>query len=254
MKSKLLSIAMLFAANALAFAQYSSALFPVGTTGVSVKLETTPSIVRVTLVGPSNSYLAIGAGTSGMANGSDGFIYSDASTRDYGFTGVGIPPTPDAVQDWTVVSNTVSGTTRTVIATRSLNGGPGDIPIPNAAGNLEIFVARGNNTLTLSNHGGANRGYATLVMAFDASLATSEVHPDVKQRFKIYPNPAKGTVNFENVDKIKSVDIYETAGRKVKTVKVDGANIDVSGLKSGNYYFEITLKDGSLYYEKLIKE
>lgn len=255
MKSKLLSIALLFAANTFLLAQYSSgALFPVGTTGVSVKLETTPSMVRLTIAGPSNSYLGIGAGSSGMAIGADGFIYNSDPTTDYAFNGVGLAPTPDTAQDWTTVSNTVSGSTRTVVATRSLTGGTGDTPIPNAAGNLDIFVARGNNTLAISNHGSSNRGYATLPMAFDASLATSETNLMAPPRYNLYPNPAKEIVNFENADKIKSVEIFESTGRKVKTEQVDGKSINISDLKTGTYYLEKTLKDGSIVFEKLIKE
>ncbi|WP_435523195.1 T9SS type A sorting domain-containing protein [Chryseobacterium indoltheticum] len=60
------------------------------------------------------------------------------------------------------------------------------------------------------------------------------------KRFVFYPNPAKETVSFKNVDKIQSVDIYESTGRKVKKVKIDGENINISDLKSGNYYLEIT--------------
>lgn len=70
----------------------------------------------------------------------------------------------------------------------------------------------------------------------------------------LYPNPAKETVSFKNADKIQSVDVYESTGRKVKTVKMDGESINVSDLKSGNYYLEISLKDGSTSYQKLIKE
>jgi hypothetical protein len=43
-------------------------------------------------------------------------------------------------------------------------------------------------------------------------------------------------------------------GRKVRSVKPDGETINVRDLKPGIYYFEITLKDGNLSYEKLIKE
>jgi len=254
MKRKLLSILILLTVNISVFSQYSSgALFPVGTTGVSVKLETTPSMVRLTLAGPSNSFLGLGAGDAGMAAGADGFIYNSASTTDYTFNGVGSMPTADATQDWTIVSNTVSGSTRTVVATRSLAGSAGDTPIPNAAGNIEVFVARGNGTMTLSYHGAANRDYATLPMSLDTTLATGEVKAS-STKYTLYPNPAKETVNFNNADKIKSVDIYESTGRKVKSVKIDGNEINVSDLKTGNYYFEITLKDGSTSFEKLIKE
>ncbi|CAA7387383.1 T9SS type A sorting domain-containing protein [Chryseobacterium fistulae] len=254
MKRKILFILALYTVNIFVFAQYSSGtLFPVGTTGVSVKLETTPSLVTLTLAGPSNCYLGLGAGDAGMATGADGFIYNSASTTDYTFNGIGNTPSADAIQDWTITSNTVSGSTRTIVATRSLTGSAGDTPIPNAAGNLDVFVARGNETMNLSYHGGANRDYATLPMSLDPTLATGEVKTD-PTKYVMYPNPTIETVHFKNIDLIKSIDVYETTGRKVKTLKWKEGYIDVSDLKQGNYYLEITLKDGTLTYEKLIKQ
>lgn len=84
-------------------------------------------------------------------------------------------------------------------------------------------------------------------------LATGEVAAESK-KVVLYPNPAKETFTFKNVDKIKTVDIYESTGRKLKSVKVDGKEINIAELKSGNYYLEITLKDGSAVFEQLIKQ
>ncbi len=86
-----------------------------------------------------------------------------------------------------------------------------------------------------------------------ASLGTNDLVAESK-KVSLYPNPAKSTVSFKNADKIKSVDIYESTGRKVKTVKLESESINVSDLKSGSYYLEITLNDGTLSFEKLIKE
>ncbi|SDQ81094.1 Por secretion system C-terminal sorting domain-containing protein [Chryseobacterium soldanellicola] len=232
-------------------AQFSSGVVNLSTTGMTIKLDTTPTLVTMTLTGSDNSFMGIGFGNSGMAAGADGFIYNSSANRDYTFNGIGITPSADASQDWTVTSNTTSGGIRTVVATRSLNGGSGDTAIPNAAGSIGIFYAKGNNTLTLSNHTPPNRDYSTLTMT--ASLGTNDLALESKKVI-LYPNPAKETVNFKNADKIKSIDVYESTGRKVKSVKVNGENISVSDLKSGSYYFEITLKDGSVSYEKLIKE
>ena len=58
----------------------------------------------------------------------------------------------------------------------------------------------------------------------------------------------------KDADKIKNIDVFESTGRKVKTIKADGKEVNISDLKSGNYYLEITLKDGSTSFEQLIKE
>ncbi|KIC62548.1 T9SS type A sorting domain-containing protein [Chryseobacterium taiwanense] len=248
MKKTLLILGMLLAN--FAWAQFTTGTVSLPTAGMTVKIDTTPTTVTLTLTGDSNSMLGIGFGSSGMANGADGFIYNSATSRDYTFGGIGVTPTADAAQDWTVGTNSVSGTTRTIVATRTLAGGTGDFAISNANTSLSIFYSRRDGNTVLGYHN-ALRDYATLSRS--ASLATSDLTLKSKAT-SIYPNPAKETVNFENADNIKSVDIYETTGRKVKSVKVEGGNISVSDLRSGSYYLEITQKDGTLSYEKLIKE
>lgn len=249
MKKVLLTLSMALATAAQA--QFSSGTVSLGSTGMTVKLATSPTQVTITLTGPDTTYLGIGFGNSGMANGADGFVYNANSTTnsglDYTFGGIG-SISADPVQNWTMTSNTTAGGIRTVVATRSLSGGTGDFAIANASGNINIFYALGPN-LTLQHH--QSRGYATLTMG--AVLATGEVAAENK-KVVLYPNPAKETVSFKNADKIKSVDIFESTGRKIRTVKMDGNEINVSDLKSGNYYLEIALKDGSTAFEQLIKE
>ncbi len=245
---KLLLISSLVLATTVS-AQFSSGVVTLGSTGMTVKLDTTPTTATITLTGDSNSMLGLGFGSSGMANGADGFIYNSTSSRDYTFGGF-TAPSADPVQDWTQTSNTISGSTRTVVATRSLLGGTGDFVIPNAAGTINIFYARTSGGQSIAYHG-ASRGYVSLNMV--ASLGTNDLVAESK-KVSLYPNPAKSTVNFKNADKIKSVDIYESTGRKVKTVKLESESINVSDLKSGSYYLEITLNDGTLSFEKLIKE
>ncbi|AZB09904.1 T9SS C-terminal target domain-containing protein [Chryseobacterium sp. G0162] len=248
MKKTLLTLGLLIAN--FTWAQFSSGTVTLPVTGMTVKLDTTPTGVTLTLTGDSNSMLGIGFGTVGMASGSDGFIYNASANRDYTFIGK-TTPNADPSQDWTETSNTVSGSTRTIVATRSLSGGAGDFAIANAAGTINIFYARKTGN-TLGYHD-VGRDYATLTMA-SSTLSTNEIAAAEKNKVSLYPNPAKTTVNFKNVDKISSLEIYDATGRKMKSVKPDGENISVEDLKPGIYYFEIKLKEGTLSYEKLIKE
>lgn len=248
MKKTLLALSVLLANFALA--QFSSGTVNLPATSMTVKLDTTPSGVTITVTGDSNSMMGIGFGTTGMAAGSDGFIYNSSANRDYSFNNVPNAPSADASQDWTETSNTISGSTRTVVATRSLSGGAGDFAIANAAGTVNIFYAR--KTGTGIGYHDAGKGYASLTMTA-ANLSTNEIAANSK-KVNLYPNPAKSTVNFKNFDKIKTVDIYEATGRKVLSVKPDGESISVENLRSGSYYLEIQLKDGTTSYEKLIKE
>lgn len=257
MKKVLLTLSIALAN--LAWAQFTTGTVTLST-GMTVKLDTSSTLATLTLTGPDTSFLGVGFGgtgtSGGMGSGVDGFIYNSASTTntnlDYTFAGIGNTPNADAVQDWTITSNTVASSTRTIVATRSLSGGTGDTAFTNTAGSMNIFFAKGPST-TLAYHGSGtgNRGYAVLTKA--ATLGVTDVLAGNKKVY-LYPNPAKETIGFKNSDKIKSVDIYDASGRKVKTVKVEGEKISVSDLKSGNYYFEINLKDGSTTYQKLIKE
>lgn len=237
----------------LVWAQFSTGTVSLPAASMTVKIVTTATQVTLTLTGDSNSMLGIGFGgngadTGGMASGSDGFIYNSGANRDFTFIGM-TTPQADPAQDWTVGTNTVSGSTRTIVATRSLTGGAGDHAFTNDASTINVFYSRRLGNQALGYHGG-DRGYAALTRSV---LGTSEAVAESK-KVGLYPNPAKETVSFKNADKIKSIDIYETAGRKIRTVQPDGEKVDVRDLKPGIYYFEITLKDGSLSYEKLIKE
>lgn len=248
MKKILLTLSMALASS-LGAQFFSTGTVNLPTASMTVKIVTNPTTVTLTLTGDSSSMLGIGFGNSGMASGADGFIYNSTANRDYSFNGIGVTPTADPSQDWTVTSNTVSGSTRTIIATRSLSGGSGDFAISNDNASIDIFYARraGNSALGYHN---SLRDYATLTRT--SVLATDEVAAESKNII-LYPNPAKETVSFKNADKIKSVDIFESTGRKIRSIKMD-KEINVSDLKSGNYYLEITLKDGSTAFEQLIKE
>lgn len=249
MKKVLLTLSMALASS-LGAQFFSTGTVNLPTASMTVKIVTNPTTVTLTLTGDSNSMLGIGFGTNGMEAGADGFVYNSSANRDYSFNGVGVTPSADPSQDWTVTSNTVSGSTRTVIATRSLAGGSGDFAITNDNSSIDIFYARRAGNLALGYHNSL-RDYITLTRT--SVLATDEAGASNKNII-LYPNPAKETVGFKNADKIKSVDIFESTGRKIRTEKMNGKEINISDLKSGNYYLEITLKDGSTTFEQLVKE
>lgn len=224
-------------------------------------LDNSTSKVTLVLKGPSDRWFGFGIGVNqgfGMSSG-DALVYTTQTTpalTDRHFGGFMQPPT-DASQNWTIVNDNVSAGIRTVTLTRDLtNSDTDDYQLPYATTtSISIAGVRpGSATYNVAGaHGGlANAGYATA--SFTTVLGTNDLALENSKKVVLYPNPAKETVNFKNADKIKSIDVYESTGRKVKSVKVKGENISVSDLKSGSYYFEITLKDGSVAYEKLIKE
>lgn len=233
----------------------------VGTRSVTanITLNNTTNKVRLDLTGPSDRWFGFtfrSAANSGMSGApTDALTYSDAGFNDRNLGGIGVYNSD--TQDWTVINApSISGGTVSMSYERNLTtaDGANDYQFNYATANsiTNKCVITNSAGLTITPHGGAVNTAVTNG-TFATVLATNDVAAESK-KVLLYPNPAKETVSFKNADIIKSVDIYESTGRKVKSVKMDGNEINVSDLKTGNYYFEITLKDGSTSFEKLIKE
>lgn len=107
--------------------------------------------------------------------------------------------------------------------------------------------------------GGLSRRYSrycasfiTLHDDYDAiQESTTQAHP-----YALYPNPVKNQLNlsFANDVEPESIDLYDLQGRLVGTKRNDLEGVDMSALAAGVYMLRITLKDGTSYYDKVIKE
>ncbi|WP_312765351.1 T9SS type A sorting domain-containing protein [Epilithonimonas sp.] len=230
------------------FSQFSTGVVSLPTTAMTIKIDTDPTNVTMTLTGSSTAWLGVGFSPDGMAAGADGFIYNSTANRDYMFNGVGVTPSADAVQNWTELSNTVASGIRTLVVRRTLAGGAGDKAFTNAAGTLDIFYGKGTST-SLAYHGAGNKDYATLTLS--PSLGVDDANTSAK-RVGIYPNPVKDVLNITNSDKINSLKIYDSTGKQVLSQK-SAATMDVSQLTKGAYFIEFENIDGSKSYEKIIK-
>lgn len=250
MKKTLLLMGII-AFNGLFYSQFNTGTVSLPTAGMTVKFAVDPTNVTMTLTGDSTSMLGIGFGEAGtgMTAGNDGYIYNTTTNRDYTFSGVGVTPSADASQNWSQVSNTVSGTTRTIVATRTLAGGSEDFAFTNQAGSIAVYYARRAGNTNLGYHG-ALRDYTTL--NFTPTLATNE--NNLKNQVSVYPNPTKDFVSFANSDKIKSLKVFDINGKLVLSPKSVSDKVDVSKLIQGLYFFEFELLDGSKKFDKIIKE
>lgn len=250
MKKKLLLIGII-AFNGLFYSQFNTGTVSLPTAGMTVKFAVDATTVTMTLTGDSSSMLGIGFGDDGlgMTSGYDGYIYNTTANRDYTFNGVGATPSADAAQNWSQVSNTVSGTIRTIVATRTLAGGSEDYAFTNLAGPLPIFYSRRAGNLNLGYHG-ALRDYAALILT--PTLGTDE--NNMKNQVSVFPNPTKDVVSFTNSAQIKTLKIYDSNGKLVLAPKSVLDKIDISKLIKGFYFFELELSDGSRKFEKIIKE
>ena len=74
--------------------------------------------------------------------------------------------------------------------------------------------------------------------------------------FTIYPNPVKDqlTLRFDDGEKPESVEVYKLTGSLLATRNDAMEKIDMSTMSSGVYLLRVTMKDGTHYHEKIIKE
>ena len=200
----------------------------------NINIDADTNITTLTLTGPSNAWFAIGFGNSDMG-GTDVFRTNGSTIVDAYSNGNALPA-QDASQDWDLVSNTVSGSNRTIVATRANNTGDSNDHIFNAsAGSLSVIYAKGSST-NYAYHGG-NRGFTTL----SVTLGISE---NKLLSFEMYPNPVSDVLNIQlptGTDKAE-VGVYDYTGRLVstKTVSSNDSTLDVQNISKGIYIIRVT--------------
>ena len=135
------------------------------TTGMTAKIElnSATSIATLTFTGPSDRWFALQIGSftnsGGMQDGADLVYWNGTTLVDANQNGVGITPSIDAVNDWTS-SSTVSGTTRTIVATRAFNTGSNDdYTFVYSDINIDFAWAKASSATNGINAHGSNRGY-----------------------------------------------------------------------------------------------
>ena len=69
---------------------------------------------------------------------------------------------------------------------------------------------------------------------------------------KIYPNPTKSLIRFP--EEIITLEVFDIAGKKVKSFNNTNTNYDVSTLEKGVYIVKGTTTDGKSIMEKMVKE
>ncbi len=83
----------------------------------------------------------------------------------------------------------------------------------------------------------------------DALLAAGDV--GVKSTLKVYPNPVSSVFSVQTDEKIMSVELYDTLGRKIKSLPTEKTNT-LEGLAKGVYFLKIKTHSRE-HIEKIIK-
>lgn len=202
-------------------------------------LNNNTSMVTLVLKGPADRWFGLGIGvTEGFSMTSGDVLVYTTSLSDRHFVGTQAPSV-DAVQSWTVVTNTTAGNVRTLTLTRALtNSDPNDFQMPYATTNsINIGGARATSmTTTIAAHGGSGgfaTGSFTVLGVEDFSLNASSV----------YPNPSKGNFTVKSKTTLDKINIYTQTGAFVKTVEVNAGatevEVDAEGLAQGVYLLEL---------------
>lgn len=247
-----------------AFAQLKSTGNVTLSTNMSVNLtlNNTTSTVTLSLTGPNDRWFALQFGSfattppaGGMASGQDVVYWNNVTLVDGRQNGVGSAPSADAINNWTLVSNTnnspVSGQ-RTVVFTRAFNtGDTNDYTFNYANPDIDFAWARADTPTysVTAYHGGPNKGYAGNV-ATTLSLDKFSLN-----NAQVYPNPSNGDFNIKSETIITKVNVYSQTGAFVKTVEVennaDNAAINIKGLATGVYLIEL-VNDTEKSWKKII--
>jgi hypothetical protein len=85
---------------------------------------------------------------------------------------------------------------------------------------------------------------------YNMVLNTSEMVK--KEKFSIFPNPAKNILNIASEQEVLSLEIYDNLGRLIRKSSHQ-KSIQVEDFAKGTYYLKIQMKN-NVYYEKFLKE
>ena len=212
----------------------------------------TTDIVTMTMVGPSNVWLAVALNTTGGnsmgAGGEDVILYDSTGLKDRNLTGAQNAPNVDASQDWTQSSNTVTSGVRTIVATRDLDTNDSDdyvFPTTNNSA-LPLLWAYGSGT-NLAYH--ASRGATASTLSTETIALTPE--------FNIYPNPVTNelSVEFPSAVTQATISVYSVLGTLVYSSTMDQWNskINTSEWNTGVYLMNINAANFS-QTKRIIKQ
>ena len=185
----------------------------------------TPDSITITFAGPSSKWIGLGFGS--FMSGSDALIYTaSGGSQDWWDYFMGSTNSSSVVkdvqQDWKIKSNNVSGSTRTLIASRKLNTGDVKDAVFNYnAVSLNLIWARGSgSSFNLADHGGSNRAYG---IALNITISVNDADynyqiSDLQGNIIKEKNKAQGELTI-NISEFKPAVYILTFGSNGKFVQ-----------------------------------
>lgn len=221
--------------------QKETALTTIGGMKVKINLDSATSVATITMVGPSTKWFSIGLSTSDMATNKDVMTYGTSLLDQY-FTSNGhVAPTTDTTNNLTLISNTVAGTTRTVVFTRPFSTSDAkDYTFVYTMTSLNIVWAIGPSTTVTSEHS----TFGTKTLNFSAVLGNEDF--TAIQDVAVYPNPSNGIFNIakNSAVSINKVRVFDTNAKLLKEINTEitdqNNSINLSELNKGIYFMELS--------------
>lgn len=222
---------------------------------VKFDVNTSTNIVTMTLVFPSNTWLGIGmsqgtendiARFQGMGDlDDDAVIGLSTGIQDRNMlAGTGEPPLDNASDlddEWTVSSNTLNGSERTIVATRvRVAPDSEDTTFPNTSPfSMPFIYAYGGSSFGY--HGGGNYGGD---MASFAVLSTDDFQLN-PAKFSISPNPSNSNLNIGiayNISRNYAIEVYDVLGKQIYRgqLKKDNTSINATNWRPGVYLVKLS--------------
>lgn len=218
--------------------------------------------VTLTLTGPTSRWFALGFNAGAMASGTDVVSAHSASTLsafDCHLTGYSAPVT-DPQQNWTITSDAVSGSVRTIVATRPLNTGDlNDYVFPSTPTSIGLIWARSSSaSYSYSYHGGSNRGvsFANFTLVQPPAVPTGPANQTLcagstlaqltasGTAIQWYANPSGGSplvsttalVNGSTYYATQTVNGLESTDRLAVTVSLTSSPSAPSAINGSNHF------------------
>ena len=213
----------------------------VNNVSVELVLNNGTQTATITMTGPADRWFGvkIGSFSAGMEVAPDVYYYNGTTLIDASQGGGG--PIVDATQNITVSSNTVVGSVRTIVATRSFNTGDvNDFTYVYSATNIDIAGAHSDGvSYNLAYHGANNRA-----TALNSPLTTLGVEDFSLNASLIYPNPSKGNFIIQSATSLEKVNVYSQTGVLVKAIEFQDISLgnfelNLQGFQTGVYLIEL---------------
>jgi hypothetical protein len=223
-------------------------------TTIKIDLNQTTSTVTMTMVGPSSRWFSVGFNTISMSSNTDVFTSAGTQVLDQVLPGGQIAPNTDTTNNLTVESNTVSGTSRTVVVTRPFNTGDSkDFTFNYASNSLNIIWAFGPDTNISNEHD----RFGSKALTFTPTLGTEDFAS--LDKISISPNPSNGIFNISknSAIQISKIRIFDTNAKLLKEIEQDvnrqENTVDLSSFNIGLYFMEISNKEDKIVKKIILK-